>query len=572
VKSLKDRVIDNLLKKGTLTESALKRALDKQKEKGGRLSDILVSMGLLSQKDIMMALSAELKIPPIQLSKLIIDPEITKAIPKKVAFQYKIMPISKVGDILTVAMSDPLNIFAIDDIKLLTGCNINTVITSPEEMADALTKYYQKAEEGAFDDLVKKLDGAKNKGAGGMEVIAQESVFDGESAGVADAPVVKVTDMLLSESIRKRASDILIEPLLTTLRIRYRVDGILQEGQFLPVSLASDVVTRIKVMAELNTAEKRLPQDGRFRAKAGDSLVDFRISIIPASFGEKVAIRVLDRSQAILDIERLGFESAPLELMKKVAKRPHGMILVCGPTGCGKTTTLYSILRLVDSPKKNLVSAEDPVEFELKGINQVTARPSIGLTFAAALRSMLRQDPDVIMVGEIRDFETVDIAVKAALTGHLVLSTLHTTTASGAVVRLVNMGVEPFLISSSILLVAAQRLMRKLCTSCRKPYELPQEAAKKLNIPMDKTPLKLFKAEGCPDCANTGYNGRVGLIEAFAMTPEIKGVILKQEPEHKLRALARQQGMQGLRENGLTKAINGVTSLEEVIRVTMGDV
>ena len=387
-----------------------------------------------------------------------------------------------------------------------------------------------------------------------------------------DAPVVKITNLLLAEAVNLRASDILIEPLENELRVRYRVDGILREGRRSLVALHNAVISRLKVMSNLDIAERRLPQDGRFKVKLHGREVDFRISIVPSSMGEKVALRILDKAQAMLDIDKLGFDEKSLIEIKKAAARPHGMILMCGPTGCGKTTTLYSVMQHVNSPEKNIVTVEDPVEYLIDGVNQVTSRPEIGLTFAAALRSILRQDPNIIMIGEIRDFETVDIAIKAALTGHLVLSTLHTTTATGSIIRLVNMGVEPFLITSSLILVGAQRLVRHLCQNCKEPYELSADVAARLNI---KTPdngkLIFYKAKGCNNCFKTGYKGRVGLLEALPLSPGIKSLILANEQEHKIREEARREGMVTLRENGIRNALAGVTTLEEILRVTAGE-
>ncbi len=384
-----------------------------------------------------------------------------------------------------------------------------------------------------------------------------------------EAPVIKITNLLLAEAVKMKASDILIEPLENGLRVRYRIDGMLKEGsKRLPKRLHSALISRLKVMSDLNIAERRLPQDGRFKVKIQNREIDFRVSILPSNIGEKAALRILDKSQAMLNLDTLGFQDKPLKDIKAVAKKPHGMILICGPTGCGKTTTLYSILKYIDSPEKNIITVEDPVEYQLPGINQVMVRHDIGLVFANALRSILRQDPDIIMIGEIRDFETIDIAIKAALTGHLVLSTLHTTTASGSIVRLVNMGVEPFLITSSILLVGAQRLVRKICPACKEAYELKRDLTEKLKL---KGKIKAFRGAGCKTCQNTGYKGRVGLIETLLLTTPIRNLILERAQEHILMEAARKEGMKTLRENGLEKVLAGITTLEEILRVTVGD-
>jgi type II secretory ATPase GspE/PulE/Tfp pilus assembly ATPase PilB-like protein len=378
--------------------------------------------------------------------------------------------------------------------------------------------------------------------------------------------------MILEESVKKKSSDILIEPLDKKLRVRFRIDGILQEQKAPPKNMHASIVSRVKVISDLNIAEHRLPQDGRFKVKLAAREVDFRVSILPSSFGEKVAIRILDKSVGMLDIEKLGFSEDNIAKLKKVAHLPHGMILACGPTGCGKTTTLYSILKFVDSPEKNIVTVEDPVEYQLEGINQVNARPEIGLTFASSLRSILRQDPNIIMIGEIRDYETVDIAIKSALTGHLVLSTLHTTTAAGSVVRLVNMGVEPYLINSSLVCVLAQRLVRKICSYCKEEYEIKPGIinTSKLNSPGIKNP-KFYRGKGCSHCFNMGYSGRTGIAEVLLLTAPIRGLILEQPQEHVIKQQARREGMRTLREDGLAAALRGLTTIEEVLRVTAPD-
>ena len=389
---------------------------------------------------------------------------------------------------------------------------------------------------------------------------------------VEEAPVVKLTNMILENGIKARSSDILIEPMENSVRVRYRVDGVLKEVESLPKNTHESIVSRIKVMSELNIAERRLPQDGRFRLKVNNNNVDFRVSILPSSKGEKVALRVLDKTQAMLDIDKLGFSGDALDKLKKCASRPHGMILVTGPTGSGKTTTLYSLMKYVYSPEKNLITVEDPIEYQIEGINQVTARAEAGLTFASALRSILRQDPDVIMIGEIRDFDTVDIAIKSALTGHLVLSTLHTTTASGSVVRLINMGCEPFLITSSLIAIVAQRLIRKLCPKCREAYKPGDVLSAWLGIDIKKSKdVSFYRAKGCSACLHTGYAGRVGICEVLAVTPAIRNLVLKRARENELKRVARNEGMRTLREDGIGKVLEGLTSLEEVLRVTVAD-
>ncbi|MFA5085044.1 MAG: ATPase, T2SS/T4P/T4SS family [Candidatus Omnitrophota bacterium] len=569
--SLKEKILKIFVDKNLLKEADLKTALKAQREKGGSLSDILVEMGFISRDELMVALSQELGIPPINLSRYKIDPNVIKLISKKIAKRYQIMPISKMSNTLVVAMVDPLNIFAIDDIKAMTGFNISPIITTDRNIKEAINQYY---EDSAYTAIEKIVDDMKD--SGGINMIEERSSQDLESASqlanvAQDAPVVKITNLILAEGVNCRSSDILIEPLDNEVRVRYRVDGVLQDAKRPPKAFHNPIVSRLKVMASLDIAERRLPQDGRFKVRLHGREVDFRISVLPSSKGEKVALRILDKSQATLDLDKLGFDKKSLEEMRKGAMKPHGMILICGPTGCGKTTTLYSILEYINSPEDNVITVEDPVEYIIDGINQVTARPSIGLTFASALRSILRQDPDIIMIGEIRDFETVDIAIKAALTGHLVLSTLHTTTAPGSVTRLINMGVEPFLMTSSIILVGAQRLVRKICANCKEPYELDAEIAESYGIKALGKKVTLYKGKGCEVCRKTGYKGRVALIEILTLTPKIKELILKSAQEYEISDTARAEGMRTLRENGIALALDGITTLDEVVRVTVGD-
>lgn len=565
----KDQLIEILTKKKILTCEQLNRALAVQKEKGGRLSNILISLKMVDEKDLMLVLSKSLQIPPINLGKIKIPPDVIRIIPEHVVKHYQLIPISHIGNNLTVAMSDPLNIFALDDIRVLTNYNykVKTVLSTEEDIKEAIRAYYSKSAGEILEDAIKDK---KIKTAIPAEVKEAADNTKTLMEKVNEAPIVKITDLLLAEGIKRQASDILIEPLEKDMQVRYRVDGILQMGEAPPKSMHEMIITRIKVMSKLNVAEHRLPQDGRLKILFPGKEVDFRISVLPSAFGEKLALRILDKSALLLDIEKLGFEEEALKTLKKCAAQPHGMILICGPTGCGKTTTLYSILNFIDSIEKNLITVEDPVEYQLDGINQVTAMPEIGLTFAAALRSILRQDPDIIMIGEIRDFETVDIAIKAALTGHLVLSTLHTTDAAASIVRLVNMGVEPFLITASTLMVGAQRLVRVLCPECKEAYS-PTAAIKEKLLLKENEKVAFYRPLGCKKCNNSGYKGRIGIIEALKITPEIKELIIKKAPETEIKRLARQQGMRTMRENGIVKASHGETSLEEIIKVTAED-
>lgn len=562
---LKERLSEILIKKRILAEEKLNEALKIQKEKGGSLGDILVALGAVSQNELLAILSQELGIPPISLSKYKIDPKVIKVMPRKIAVNYQMMPISQIGNVLTVAMADPLNVFATDDLKQVTGMEINPIITTKDDIRVAIEQYYGSAATSEIESLVRET-------AAGPAAAKKEEAETVDLKSLAlTAPVVKLTDAIVLEAAKARASDILIEPMEEAVRIRYRIDGVFREAQTLPKSVQTSLVSRIKVMCNLDIAERRLPQDGRFKVKFKDREVDFRVSTVPTAFGEKMCLRILDKSQATLDMEKLGFEPESLKELQKAAKRPHGMILVCGPTGSGKTTTLYAVLKYIDSPQKNFVTVEDPVEFLLSGINQVNVLPNIGLTYAAALRSILRQDPNVIMVGEIRDNETVDIAIKAALTGHLVLSTLHTNSATGAVMRMMNMGVEPFLISSSVILVAAQRLVRRICPRCKEQYEVPKAMLEKLKIKIPPGGATFYRGRGCGGCFKTGFKGRIALLEALTLNSELKELIAKRAHESDIYEAARKTGLITLRECGLRKVFDGTTTLEEVLRVTLGE-
>ncbi len=453
--------------------------------------------------------------------------------------------------------------------------DLRPLLASEKDIREAITQYYEDHSNGSMEDILKDISFSEELQVAGTEIV-EENTRDLKSL-TEEEPVVKLTNSILSEAVVRRSSDIFIEPEEHNLRVRFRVDGLLQEGVLTSRTMHAGVVSRIKVMSDLDIAEHRIPQDGRFKLKVRDKEVDFRVSVLPTYFGEKVVLRVLDKGQAVLDIDKLGFEMEPLRDLKKAADHPHGMILTCGPTGAGKTTTLYSVLKLIDRPEKNIVTVEDPVEFQIEGINQVSIRPEVNLTFASALRSILRQDPDIIMVGEIRDAETADVAIKAALTGHLVLSTLHATTAVGAITRFLNMGIEPFLITSSVLLAGSQRLVRKICEKCKESYEPTKELVEQLGI-TDRDikhsgvkKLLFYKGKGCDACSKRGYHGRAVLLEALTLTPTIKNLILHAAPEYEIKEAGRAEGMMTLRENGLSKILKGITTPEEVMRVTVKD-
>jgi len=569
--SLKDRLQEILIRDNIIKKEDLDLALEEQRSQGGDLSKILVRRKLISEDDLARLLSEGLGLPPIDISRLKIDPEVVKIIPKDVALKYKIVPISKMGGNLTLAMADPLNIFTIDNVQALTGLSITPIIGRATQIQETIEKYYTEDSQEALADIIKDIRGAEDI----------ELVRDVEDAGhgkvedlTQDAPMIKLTDTIIQQSVIAKASDVFIEPMEKTMRIRYRVDGVIREVDKMSKALHLPIVSRIKVISNLDISEQRLPQDGRFKTvAAGDKEVDFRVSVLPTAFGEKIVLRVLDKSADTLDIEKLGFDGDSLKNLKDCALKPHGMILSCGPTGSGKTTTLYSILKFIDSPGKNIVTVEDPVEYQMKGMNQVNVKASVGLTFSAALRSILRQDPDIIMIGEIRDTETLDIAVKAALTGHLVVSSLHTTTAPGSVVRMMNMGIEPFLICSSMLAIVGQRLLRRICPKCKEAYDVTGEVADKLGLhkfTKEKT-IRLFRGKGCKTCFNQGYIGRVGISEILVLTAEVKEQILQRKGELKIKEVGRRCGMKTMREDGMAKALEGLTTLEEVLRVTAPD-
>ena len=570
--SLKERLQQILLRDQIIQQSDLDQALAEQKEVGGELSKILVQKHLISEDDLAHILSEGLGLPPIDISRLKIDPAVIRLISKELAEKYQILPIAKIGDHLTLAMADPLNIFIIDDVKTLTGLNITPIVARATQIQQAIDGVYATESVETLETIMKDIRDAED-----FELI-KDHAPDLERGMVEDitqdAPMIKLTDTIIHQAVVAKASDVFIEPLDDCLRIRYRVDGVIREIDRMAKALHLPVISRIKVISNLDISERRLPQDGRFKTIiAGNKEVDFRVSVLPTVYGEKIVLRVLDKSAGMLDIETLGFRPQDLQRLKECAQRPHGMILSCGPTGSGKTTTLYSILRFVDSPEKNIVTVEDPVEYQIPGLNQVNVRPSVGLTFASTLRSILRQDPDIIMIGEIRETDTLDIAVKAALTGHLVLSSLHTTTAAGSVVRMMNMGVEPFLICSSVVAIIGQRLLRRICPRCKEQYVLSLEMAKKLGLWKKgrAKELALFRGRGCGACQKSGYWGRIGISEILVLSAAVRNEILSRAGEGKIKQAGRQSGMTTMREDGMAKALEGQTTLEEVLRVTAPD-
>lgn len=568
-RSFKDRLSEFLIKNKLITESGLSEALEIQKRKPQRLSAILLNMGLVKEKDLLTTLSQQLEIPPIEISKIKISPDVIGVIPRELAFKFEMIPIARIGKTLTVCMADPLDLFSLDDLRSLTGYEIKPVLATSEQIRSAIDRLYGQPAQDTLDEIVKsdelKLQGVSH------EAVVEEKLDKLSLLKLAqESSVIKITNYILTEGVEFKSSDILIEPEENYMRIRYRIDGIYREAkERLPRDIHQEIVSRVKVLSNLDIAERRRPQDGRFRMEFANREVEFRVSSVPSNFGEKLAIRILDTKEVNLNIERLGFETEELKKIKESILKPYGMVLLCGPTGSGKTTTLYSMVKYIDSPSKNIVTVEDPVEYEIAGINQVSVNSDIGLTFAASLRSILRQDPNVILIGEIRDYETCDIAIKAALTGHLVLSTLHTTTAVGSIVRLINMGIEPFLITSSLVGVVAQRLCRRLCKDCKEKYPASETLKRGLGIDPKKEAV-FYKAKGCPSCFNTGYSGRDAIAEVLIMDPIIRNAVNDKTKEHELQRIAEASGMNTLRANGLKKAFQGITSLEEVMRVTVG--
>ena len=558
------RLGEMLVKSKLITEDQLKKALAQQSTSGGRLGSNLVKLGFLTEEDITSFLSKQYGVPSINLAHFEIDQSVIKLVPAEIAQKHMVIPINRKGSVLTVAMADPSNIFAIDDIKFLSGFKVEPVVAAETSIKNAINKHYDSA--GLVKDILQGFDD--------REVATVEEGDEGPDVGdlqraTEDAPVVKLVNLILSDAIKKGASDIHIEPYEKSFRVRYRIDGVLYDTMQPPMKLRAAIISRAKIMAQLDIAERRLPQDGRIKIRMGQKEIDFRVSTLPTIFGEKVVLRLLDKANLQLDMSSLGFDPQALQLFEKAILAPHGMVLVTGPTGSGKTTTLYSGLHRLNTVETNIMTAEDPVEYNLAGVNQVQMKAEIGLNFAAALRAFLRQDPDIIMVGEIRDYETAEIAIKAALTGHLVLSTLHTNDAPSTVSRLINMGVEPFLVAASTNMILAQRLARKICNSCKEEITVPRQALVDVGFAPDESKgLSCYQGKGCMECNDTGYRGRVALYEVMPITEDIKDAILQGASVNEMKELGRKHGMKTLREAGLQKIREGMTTIPEIMRVT----
>jgi type IV pilus assembly protein PilB len=585
------RIGELLLKEKRITPEQLQEALNYQKASGGKLGLNLVRLGFVKDEEITALLSRQYGVPSIDLGDFEIDQSVVKLIPADTAQKYQILPLSRAGATLTIAMTDPTNVFAMDDIKFMTGYNVEPVVASESALMEAIARYYNlsaKALSGnngngngngqpsALDFATQALQDLPLVDASEVEVLdeLEEISVEALARQGEEAPVVRLVNVMLMSAISKGASDIHIEPYEKELRVRYRVDGVLYNIMAPPMKFRDPIVSRVKIMAKLDIAEKRLPQDGRIKIRFNDAgrakEIDFRVSSLPTLFGEKIVLRLLDREKLMLDMTRLGFEPESLQKYEDAISRPWGMVLVTGPTGSGKTNTLYSSISKLNTSETNIMTAEDPVEFNLAGINQVQIRDGIGLNFAAALRSFLRQDPNIILVGEVRDFETAEIAIKAALTGHLVLSTLHTNDAPSTISRLMNMGIEPFLVASSVNLICAQRLVRRVCKACADPVAVAVPTLMKIGFsPEDAASVTPMKGRGCDKCNLTGYKGRVGLYEVMQVDDEVKELILVGASGLELRKKAIECGMITLRQSGLRKVKDGATTIEEVLRETV---
>ena len=564
------RLGEILLKEGVINQHQLEKALEVQRANGGRLGSCLTKLGLITEDEITGVLARQYGVPAINLRHYEIDPEVLKLIPQDTALRYQLVPLSRVGSVLTVAAIDPTNVVAIDNIKFRTGLNVELIVASEAVITDAIARSYGGSE--ALEDLMRGIVEEDQE----VELAAEEEELDATALEKAadQAPIIRLVNMILTDSVKRGASDIHIEPYENEMRVRFRIDGVLQTIMNPPLRLRDAITSRLKIVAKLDIAEKRLPQDGRiqikYKAEGKKKELDFRVSTAPTLLGEKIVLRLLDKENLRLDMTKLGFEPESLTKFERNIIKPYGMVLVTGPTGSGKTNTLYSSVSRLNQPDTNIMTAEDPVEFQLAGINQVQMKDQIGLNFATALRSFLRQDPNIILVGEIRDFETAEIAVKAALTGHLVLSTLHTNDAPSTISRLMNMGIEPFLVATSVNLICAQRLVRRICANCREELQVPERTLIDAGFtPEQAKTTKLYHGKGCSLCNKTGYKGRTGLYEVMEINDELRELILVGASAMELRKKAIELGMITLRSSGLAKVAEGVTTLEEVLRESM---
>jgi type IV pilus assembly protein PilB len=565
------RLGDRLVAEKLISTEQLQRALAEQKGSADKLGTILVRLGFITEDSLVSFLSKQYSIPAITVAQVDPDPDVLKLVPEQIAKKHSVLPIKRMGNVLTLAMADPTNVFALDDVGFMTGLQIQPVVASEAAIRKAFERLYETG--ASVTDMMSELEEADTDVEvveGGEETFTKADVFDlKESAD--EAPVVRLINMILTDAIRRGASDIHLEPYEKVFRVRFRIDGVLHEIMTPPKRLEAALTSRVKIMATLDIAERRLPQDGRIKLRYHQREIDFRVSTLPTIFGEKTVMRILDKDALQLDLTALGFDPWSMEQFTKAIHSPYGMILITGPTGSGKTTTLYSAIHTINSPDINIMTAEDPVEYNLKGVNQVQVNDEIGRTFAACLRSFLRQDPDVILVGETRDLETAQIGIRAALTGHLVLSTLHTNDCPSTPARLLDMGIPPFLVSSSLQLILAQRLGRRVCRDCKEPYEASEESLVPYgHVPQGLGTVNFYKGKGCQTCNFTGMKGRVAIYEVMPVTTEIRDLILRNATTNEIQDAACSQGMKTLRQNALQKVIDGVTTVEEVLRVTLG--
>ncbi len=571
---MSQRLGDLLVKEKVITPEQLDQATKLQKESHSRLASALVKLGFLSDEDVTNFLSRQYGVPAINLSYFEIDPAVVKLIPFETAKRYQILPLSRVGASLTIAMVDPTNVFAMDDIKFMTGFNIEPVVASESSIIEGIDKAYGTSKEAELEQVMQSMNDAGEGTDIELQNVEQELELRELEKAADEAPIVKLVNLVLTDAVKKGASDIHMEPYEKEFRVRFRIDGVLQAIMNPPLKLKDAITSRLKIMAKLDISEKRLPQDGRIMLKmqigGKKKQLDFRVSTLPTLWGEKIVLRLLDKENLRLDMTKLGFEQESLVKFEKAILKPYGMVLVTGPTGSGKTNTLYSSISRLNQPDTNIMTAEDPVEFQLGGVNQVQMKEQIGLNFAAALRAFLRQDPNIILVGEIRDFETAEIAIKAALTGHLVLSTLHTNGAPETITRLMNMGIEPFLVATSVHLICAQRLIRRICKDCAEPVEMPPQALiDEGYTPEEAKTVQIMKGKGCATCNKTGYKGRTGLYEVMEVDDEIRELVLVGASAVELKKKAIERGMITLRRSGLIKVAAGWTTLEEVARETI---
>jgi type IV pilus assembly protein PilB len=565
-----------LVKRGLMTEEQVELAQNSAKEEGKELSTILLEKDYVQERDLIAAVAREMNIPPIDVSRVTVDDDVLEVLPQDLATYYCVLPVSKLDDVLTLAVADPFDIVNMDNVRIVTGCQLRPVVSTEHAILEAIPRNYNK-EERAMEDMMETV-GKAGETADIVEV-REDNGYELTDATAAiegmDSPVVKLVNMMVYQAIKERASDIHIEPYEKRIRVRFRTDGVLREVLNPPKRMLNAIVSRIKIMSELDIAERRIPQDGKFQLKVDGRQVDFRVSILPTMHGEKTVLRILDTSNLAYKLDLLGFEEKALLDLRKAAAAPYGMILVTGPTGSGKSTTLYSVIKEIMSDEENIVTVEDPIEYQVEGINQVQVSTKKGLTFGAALRAILRQDPDTILVGEIRDLETVDIAVKAALTGHLVLSTLHTNDSPQAILRMIDMGVDPFMISASILMFSAQRLARKLCPDCKAPLDIlpPESKMQEMGFNPEEIASKptIYKAVGCSKCGGSGYKGRFALLETLPVTDDVRRMIIDGASVIEIKKKAIENGMITVRRAGLLNVQRGITSLEEVLNVSLAD-